>query len=94
MTKTVKGGENLSFDLVTNLSPIIQGVIDIMPLFLDLVIAMVPVVITLAVSEVSIRNDVSLPVSRVLTRVLRQDPWHDQVLIRHVQIPIAGGIPD
>jgi len=39
----------LAFDLATNLSPIIQGVIDIMPLFLDLVIAMVPVVITLAV---------------------------------------------
>lgn len=38
-----------TFDLATNLTPIIQGVIDIMPLFLDLVIAMVPVVITLAV---------------------------------------------
>jgi hypothetical protein len=38
-----------TFDLATNLTPIIQGVIDIMPVFLDLVIAMVPVVITLAV---------------------------------------------
>ena len=39
----------MAFDLATNLSLIIQGVIDIMPLFLDLVISMVPVVITLAV---------------------------------------------
>lgn len=39
----------MSFDLATNLSPVIQGVVDIMPLFLDLVLAMVPVVITLAV---------------------------------------------
>jgi uncharacterized membrane protein len=39
----------LAFDLATNLTPIIQGVIDILPLFLDLVIAMVPIVITLAV---------------------------------------------
>jgi hypothetical protein len=38
-----------TFDLATNLTPIIQGVVDIMPVFLDLVIAMVPVVITLAV---------------------------------------------
>lgn len=41
--------KNTSFDLATNLTPIIQGVIDILPLFLDLVIAMVPIVITLAV---------------------------------------------
>lgn len=39
----------MSFDLATNLTPIIQGVIDILPLFLDLVVAMVPIVITLAV---------------------------------------------
>jgi len=39
----------MAFDLVTNLTPAIQGVVDIMPLFLDLVMAMVPVVITLAV---------------------------------------------
>ena len=39
----------MAFDLATNLTPIIQGVIDIMPLFLDLVVAMFPVVITLAV---------------------------------------------
>jgi hypothetical protein len=39
----------MPFDLATNLTPIIEGVIDIMPVFLELVIAMVPVVITLAV---------------------------------------------
>ena len=39
----------MTFDLATNLTPILNGVIAIMPLFLDLVIAMVPVVITLAV---------------------------------------------
>ena len=39
----------MTFDLATNLSPIIQGVIAIMPLFLDLVISIVPVIITLAV---------------------------------------------
>lgn len=43
------GKFKMSFDLATNLTPIIQGVIDILPLFLDLVIAMVPIVITLAV---------------------------------------------
>jgi hypothetical protein len=43
------GTNQMTFDLATNLTPIIQGVIDIMPVFLDLVIAMVPVVITLAV---------------------------------------------
>ena len=37
------------FDLATNLTPILNGVIAILPLFLDLVIAMVPIVITLAV---------------------------------------------
>ncbi len=39
----------MTFDLATNLTPIIEGVTQIMPLFLDLVISMVPVVITLAV---------------------------------------------
>jgi type III secretory pathway component EscS len=38
-----------SFDLATNLTPIIQGVVAIMPLFLDLVISIVPVIITLSV---------------------------------------------
>jgi len=39
----------MAFDLATNLTPIINGVIEIIPLFLDLVVAMVPIVITLAV---------------------------------------------
>jgi len=39
----------MAFDLATNLTPVIQGVVDIMPLFLSLVMSMVPVVITLAV---------------------------------------------
>ena len=41
----------MAFDLATNLTPIINGVVAIMPLFLDLVIAMVPIVITLAVVD-------------------------------------------
>lgn len=47
--QSASGHSTMTFDLANNLTPIIQGVIDIMPLFLDLVIAMVPVVITLAV---------------------------------------------
>ena len=70
----------MAFDLATNLTPILNGVIAILPLFLDLVIAMVPIVITLAVSDVSSLT-IPLPVSRVLTRVLRQDPLDDPVLI-------------
>ena len=70
----------MSFDLATNITPIIDGVVAIMPAFLDLVIAMVPIVITL--------RDVSVPrivLSRVKYRwvpawLLRQDPWHDQAL--------------
>lgn len=78
----------MTFDLATNLTPIIQGVIDIMPIFLDLVIAMVPVVITLAVSQTSFTNEIFRPVSRVLARVLRQDPWHDQILSGWGPIPL------
>jgi uncharacterized membrane protein len=37
------------FDLATNLTPILNGVIALLPLFLDLIIAMVPIIITLAV---------------------------------------------
>jgi len=39
----------MAFDLATNITPIITGVVAIMPAFLDLVIAMVPIVITLSV---------------------------------------------
>jgi hypothetical protein len=39
----------MSFDLATNITPIIQGVVAILPSFLDLVIAMVPIVITLSI---------------------------------------------
>lgn len=84
----------MAFDLATNLTPIIQGVIDILPLFLDLVIAMVPIVITLAVSQISFSNGIFWPVSRVLTWVLRQDPWHDPALIGSAPpTDHAGGIP-
>jgi hypothetical protein len=72
----------MAFDLATNLTPILNGVIAILPLFLDLVIAMVPIVITLAVIRQSVYIlDARRTVSRVLTRVLRQDSRHDQVLI-------------
>lgn len=37
------------FDLNGTLEPIVQDVIDLMPVFLDLVIAMVPVIIVLSV---------------------------------------------
>jgi hypothetical protein len=39
----------MAFDLNATLSPIITGVVEVLPLFLDMVIAMVPIVITLAV---------------------------------------------
>ena len=47
--KALQDRKTMTFDLATNLTPIIQGVIDILPLVLDLVSAMVPIVITLAV---------------------------------------------
>jgi len=46
----------MAFDLNATLSPIITGVVEVLPLFLDMVIAMVPIVITLAVSDVSYIN--------------------------------------
>jgi uncharacterized membrane protein len=39
----------MAFDLNATLSPIMTSVIDILPLFLDLVVAIVPIVITLSV---------------------------------------------
>jgi hypothetical protein len=39
----------MTFDLASNLTPIINGVVEVLPSFLSLVIAMVPIVITLAV---------------------------------------------
>ena len=69
----------MAFDINATLHPIIAGVIAILPLFLDLVVAMVPIVIVLAVSRKSIL-DIFRPVSGILTWVLRQDPWHDQAL--------------
>ena len=39
----------MAFDINATLHPIIAGVILILPLFLDLVVAMVPIVIVLAV---------------------------------------------
>jgi hypothetical protein len=67
----------MAFDINASLAPIIAGVIEILPLFLDLVIAMVPIVIVLAVSRKSI-IDIFRPVGRIFTWVLRQDPWYDQ----------------
>ena len=56
MIQTNQSGANtplrkieMAFDINSTLSPIIAGVIAILPLFLDLVVAMVPIVIVLAV---------------------------------------------
>ena len=43
------GKTEMTFDLNATLSPIMTGVIAVLPSFLELVIAMVPIVITLAV---------------------------------------------
>lgn len=74
----------MAFDLASNITPIIDGVVELMPSFLDLVIAMVPIVITL--------RDVSVPrivLSRVKYRwvpawLLRQGTWTYQVLRGHI----------
>jgi hypothetical protein len=39
----------MAFDLNTTIGPILDGVIALMPTFLNLVVAMVPIIITLAV---------------------------------------------
>jgi len=46
----VKGGESVAdFDINATLYPIIQGVVELMPSFLDLILAVVPVIIVMSV---------------------------------------------
>lgn len=50
MQTKYKGGESLAtFDLNATLGPIIDGVVALMPSFLNLILAVVPIVIVMAV---------------------------------------------
>jgi hypothetical protein len=79
-----KGGETqmATFDLNSTLGPIIDGVVNLMPSFLALVVAIVPVIITIAVKNNLVTKKIRCLLNQIRGAVPGSDHLTPEILIR------------